>query len=30
LVHLVAGGKIDAAPERRPALEAAEAHVRED
>jgi hypothetical protein len=30
LVHLVAGGKVDAAPERRPAVEAARAHVPED
>jgi len=30
LVHLVAGGKVDGAPERSPAVEAAEAHIRED
>ena len=30
LILLVAGGKVDAAPERCPALEVAEAHVRED
>jgi hypothetical protein len=29
-VLLVAGGKVNAAPEASPALEAAEAHIRED